>query len=626
MTPKRIWLIVLVLALVSIDSPGWSIPPTVTLGLTLTGVIALFVTPGLMMCGLLRRRRAAGSSDLIWIAVVGPVVLATVGLVAWLMGNIVSPRLLCRAATITLMGAGLLWAVRQPADLRLSGSECRVLVIALLLTLVAAGRSVNSLGVRGELYAGTVTRTLAADDRSDTRAPFIIPIDVANRWQPFSKESQDFYRPFSFTSRGPLVGLAATPVVLTWSRMDMRTIAHMDEPFTPVDRYGYMQYRFSIIVFSAAAVIPFFVALGATELALVGTAIYALSPFFVHEVYFTWTKQATVPLMLSAFCLATGSRYLLSGALAGLAYLAHPSAAYSVVALLAFLVTVAPPAADWRVHAGTLVRPSQWWRRRTAIGAFVLGVACVTLPWGLYSYGKPNPATFLSYLFKADYQPAENISQWVMSRLNSLASTLVPLYAYWRFHLHPSMQPIFEPPLQVVTFFTQVLLHPAGRRRIRVALLAFSRPSTFPEARHGVRHHSDWIACRDFLDPLGCHSHRDAARGAAYPVRISHADVGSIPALPRLQPGFHSPCTRNRAARIHVAADDSEPRRNGQPAAVLDRPVGSAGQHRGGAAPDRVHAHTTGPADEHRILRTCASMSCRIENEPPFRTDDGRGH
>ena len=363
-----------VLALVSIDSPGWSIPPTVTLGLTLTGVIALFVTPGLVMCGLLRSRRAAGSSDLIWIAVVGPVVLAIVGLVAWLMGNIVSPRLLCRAATITLMGAGLLWAVRQPADLRLSGLECRVLVIALLSMLVAAGRSVNSLGLRGgSLPAGTVTRTLAADDRSDTRAPFIIPIAVANRWQPFSKESQDFYSPFSFTSRGPLVGLAATPVVLTWSRMDMRTIAHMDEPFTPVDRYGYMQYRFSIIVFGAAAVIPFFVALGATERALVGTAIYALSPFVVHEVYFTWTKQPTVPLMLSAFCLATGSRYFLSGALAGLAYLAHPSAAYSVVALLAFLVTVAPPAADWRVHAGTLVRPSRWWRRRTAIGAFVLG-------------------------------------------------------------------------------------------------------------------------------------------------------------------------------------------------------------------------------------------------------------
>ena len=463
MTPKRIWVIVLVLALVSIDAPGWSIPPIVTLALTLSGVIALFVTPGLVTCGLLRRRRGPERNDLIWIAVLGPVVLAAVGLVAWLMGNIVSPRLLCRAAAITVMAGGLLWTLQQPADLRLSRAERRVLVIALLLTLVAVGRSTNSLGVRGELYAGTVTRTLAADDRADTRAPFIIPIDVANRWTPFSKESLNFYKPFWFTSRGPLVGLAATPVVLTWSRTDMRTIAHMGEPFTPVDRYGYMQYRFSIILFSAAAVIPFFVALGATELALVGTAIYALSPFLVHEVYFTWTKQATVPLMLSAFCLAAGGRYLLSGALAGLAYLAHPSAAYSVPALLAFLVTVVPPAADWQVQAGALVRPSRWWSRRKAIAAFLLGVAAATLPWVLYSYGKPNSARFLNYLFLADYHPAENVWQWVMSRVHSLASTVVPLYAYWRFHWHPSMQPIFEPALQVVTFFTQYFYTlPAG--------------------------------------------------------------------------------------------------------------------------------------------------------------------
>jgi len=463
MTPQRVWVIVLVVALASIDSPGWRIPAAATFGLTLSGVIGLFVTPGLVICGLLRRRRAPENTDLLWVVVVGPVVLATVGLVAWLLGNIVPPRLLCRAATITLMGAGLLWTVRQPADLRLSGAECRVLLIALLLTLVAAGRSMNSLGVHGELYAGTLTHTLAADDRADTRAPFIIPIDIANRWQPFSKESQDFYTPFSFTSRGPLVGLAATPVVLTWSRVDMRTVSQMHEPFTPIDRYGYMQYRFSIILLSAAAVIPFFVALGATPLALAGTAVYALSPFVVHEVYFTWTKQSTVALMLSAFCFAARGRYPLSGALAGLAYLAHPSAAYSAVALVAFLVTVTRPATEWNVDAGALLRPSQWWQRRAVIGRFVLGMACVTLPWGLYSYGRHNPAEFLSYLFMADFHRANSFSEWIISRLDSLESTLVPMYAYWRFHMHASMQPVFEAPLQVVTFFAQYFYTlPAG--------------------------------------------------------------------------------------------------------------------------------------------------------------------
>src|SRR5262245_19059749 len=146
-----------------------------------------------------------------------------------------------------------------------------------------------------------------------------------------------------------------------------------------------MQYRFSIITLGALAVIPFFVALGATELALAGTAIYALSPFVVHEVYFTWTNQATVPLMLSALCLAMAGRPSLAGLLTGFAYLAHPSAAFAGLAFVPLFVAIRCDT-DWGFSGARIFRLSSWWHGRRAIVIFVAATTAVLLPWLIYSY------------------------------------------------------------------------------------------------------------------------------------------------------------------------------------------------------------------------------------------------
>jgi hypothetical protein len=465
MTPKRICLVVLGAAAISIVTPPWKIHDSLTyltLGLTLSGVIGLYVTPGLILLWYCRERAPAKAIHLIWVAVSGPLVLAAIGLTAWLAGDLWAPRLICRGAALLLIGSGLVWTLRQPADLRLSAHESRALLIALLLVLVASGRSIHSLGVQGELYRGTVTRTLAADGRSDTRVPFLIPINVENHWNPFAPESQAFYSPYTFTSRGPLVGLAATPAVLIWARTPMRTIGQMDRPFDPIDRYGYMQYRFSVIVFSALAVIPFFVALDGTQLALAGTAIYALSPFVIHEVYFTWTKQATVPLVLSAFCLVMARHPGSAGLLTGFAYLAHPSAAFAGLALVPLLVGIRRDP-DWSFSCSRILRFSSWWHGRRDVAIFAIGAASVLVLWFIYSYDKPNPAGFLSYAHQADGRQAESIQQWLSSRVHSLASTLVPLYSPLMFSSHPSLLPVFERPLGIVTFFTQYFYTlPAG--------------------------------------------------------------------------------------------------------------------------------------------------------------------
>src|SRR5688572_15251731 len=106
MTPKRVCLAFLSVALLSVDSTGWNIPELVTLGLTFIGVASLVLAPGLVLFGLVRRATPCQSSDLIWIAVAGPLVLAAVGLAAWVGGNLAPPKLICRIAAIALIALG----------------------------------------------------------------------------------------------------------------------------------------------------------------------------------------------------------------------------------------------------------------------------------------------------------------------------------------------------------------------------------------------------------------------------------------------------------------------------------------------------------------------------------------
>ena len=147
--------------------------------------MTLFVAPGMSLLSLKRRHFGVSRIDLVWVAASGPVLLAATGLTAWLAGDFISPVLVCRASAIAIVVVGIVVTLREPSDLRLSGPEAKALIVVLLLTLLAAGRSIHSLAMKGELYRDTVTRTLGADERSDTRAPYLIPMNVANRWQPF---------------------------------------------------------------------------------------------------------------------------------------------------------------------------------------------------------------------------------------------------------------------------------------------------------------------------------------------------------------------------------------------------------------------------------------------------------
>ena len=83
----------------------------------------------------------------------------------------------------------------------------------------AIGRALWSLGPEGELFAGTISRTLQVGDRSDSRIPFLIPQLIAHHHGPYSQIATEYFAPYNFSSRGPLPGLASAPIVFQLSKL-----------------------------------------------------------------------------------------------------------------------------------------------------------------------------------------------------------------------------------------------------------------------------------------------------------------------------------------------------------------------------------------------------------------------
>jgi hypothetical protein len=118
LTPKRTWFLLLGAAALSLWCEYWDIPAVCALALTLSGVIVLFVVPGLILFSI-ARRRASAPLNLVWIAVAGPVVLAFVGLIAWVTGGTLRPVDVCRGATCRVIVAALVYTWRErPASWR----------------------------------------------------------------------------------------------------------------------------------------------------------------------------------------------------------------------------------------------------------------------------------------------------------------------------------------------------------------------------------------------------------------------------------------------------------------------------------------------------------------------------
>ena len=368
--------------------------------------------------------RRSSFLDVLW---PGPLILGLGGGVCWAAGGIVKPSLIALIwVPGVLLALGITaWRIRPWRQW--TRVECGALGLAALIVLGAAGKAAFSGGPEGELYHGTISRTLEIGDRSDSRISFHNVQLVAHHLGPYSDRAHEYFAPDSFSHRGPLAGLIAAPVVLATGGRP--PLAKPDDAWEPFDSGGIATYRIVLATLAASALVAvasLLTSVSGASLAGIGTGFVALAPFFWHEVYFSWPKMAAAAWTIGAFGLVLRGRPFAAGlALAG-AYLYHPLAALSAPFLGLWLLL--SNSGNWKHRC----RNVAWWSA---------GAALVIAVWMIGNHGHFHQNGFLIYFQTADGGTA-TFSSWFQSRWESFADTFIPFYV-WIVHAdHPAFNAI----------------------------------------------------------------------------------------------------------------------------------------------------------------------------------------
>ncbi len=502
--------------------------PLVQLATVTSLALVLLYGPGWLW--LRRRQRAPG--DLALAIIAGPVLVAALGVACWLLGSLFPPATVARVGIVVLLGyLGVsAWRLRAPAPLPAHAAV--VVAAGTLLVGFAVAKANLSLGPAGELFGGTVSRTLAVGGHSDSRTSYHIVQLVAHHAGPFSTESESYYSPWSFANRGPIGGLIAAPVALALGA-DPRTDA-VNQPWRPFDPHGFATYRITQIVLASLAGWAVFGA-AATILpatwALLAATIALFAPFFVHELYFTWPKLATAAFVLAAFVLAHTRRPLAAGVTLGLAYLLHPLALFSIPFLGVWLFARA-----WRESSG--------WRRLIAPARFAGGVLPFMILWlqlGRFAPLRTGSQTvFLDFFRLSNGRLESAASAWWQSRWDNFANTFVPFHLFTVDRAHESINSVYAPSdawVQAAFLYWNTLPFAVGlpafalllaalitalRRAPGVALVAFIGPSLlmviyWGAASSGMMRHCGHVLFVSFivLGVWALHAHAGAWRERA---------------------------------------------------------------------------------------------------------------
>ena len=407
---------------------GTSIGWTIRLVLATAASLCMVVGPGLVLRPQLRTHALLGNAAFVWIP--GMLALVATGLLAWLLASLVSPRAVS-ATMLTVVASWMLWKLRtRHRGEIVDGVERLVLVVLLLLLAIGVGRATWSVGPEGELYGGTISRTLEVGARSDSRVSFNAVQLTAHGDSPYGVVGAGYYAPYNFFARGPIAGLAAATVTLGGQAVPPRG-EPPDQPWEPFDAQGFATYRIVMMLLNATVVLGVFGLLATflhRRFALAGAALVAMSPFVVHEVYFTWPKLLAASFVLTASVAVVRRAPFIGGLLLGLGYLAHPSALFAVPAVaLGWLVLL------WRgapVPPGSGASAPRWLARGTIDVVMIgLGVLVIFGSWSLVNTGHTTDF-FTGYLTSAGGRSSVTFGDWLASRAHSLANTLVPLRLY----------------------------------------------------------------------------------------------------------------------------------------------------------------------------------------------------
>jgi hypothetical protein len=376
-------------------------------------VLSLLLGPGIAWRALGPRNRRM---TLGFLPLPGLVLLIGGGCLAWALANSIGPRPVCFVlfvpVLVFLLGTLLLTGPRE----LFTREERRLLLVVGCVLGLAVSRSLWSLGPEGELYAGTISRTLEVGDRSDSRISFHVVQLVAKGEGPYGPLASTLLHPYNFSSRGPLPGLAASPVVLLAGGRP--PAVRPDQPWLPFDPQGFMAYRLAMMAFAAIAFLALWdlvrrlAGRGAAYLAVL---LAATTPFLVHEVWFTWPKMLASAMVLLGAIWVIQQRPLRAGLLSGFGYLVHPGVLLAAPTL--GLIALWP------------LRGARWKRPRIRQGLLVAaGVAVFLIAWRLVNGRHYDQSGFLDYFLRTGpHGPPGFGTAWLASRLESLGNTLVPL-------------------------------------------------------------------------------------------------------------------------------------------------------------------------------------------------------
>jgi hypothetical protein len=308
-----------------------------------------------------------------------------------------------------------------------------VLGCILLLAAIAMARGIYSVGPSGELYQHAISRTLEASDRGDSRIPYHVVQLVGNRLHENGRAAELLLAPWNFSSRGPISGLAASPLVLSTGARPPSSVPVAR--WTVFDPEGFAAYRVCLTaLFAAGLFIPF----GLARLfldekwAFFAFLCAAAAPFTLHELFFTWPKLAAGTYALLGIYLGFRRRPLAAGLAVGIGYLLHPSA------LLSFPAVLLVASLRFREDC----KPSLHLRHalRSAALAFS-GFAFWFLIWRWINHGVVQQGGFLAYVKMAGTAPP-TLMNWLAFRFQLLLDTLVP---FWLFFFQPG-DPALLPP------------------------------------------------------------------------------------------------------------------------------------------------------------------------------------
>ena len=404
-----------------LDRPGVELEPS--LAQQLLALVRVFTTAALAVTlllgpGLLWRATSERPLRLAFLPLPGLALLVATALLAWALAASVEPRLVCFAVLAPVLGLMLGALLGLGGEDLLEREEQRVLLVVALVLGVAVGRSLWSLGPLGELYEGSVAHTFVPEGRSDSRISYFIPALVNNGGHPYGSAATAFFAPYNFSSRGPLPGLASTPVVLMSGGNP--PLAAPEAPWQPFDPQGFMAYRLAMIAFGSTALLSLWQlvrALGGRRAAWLALLLGAGTPFLFADLWFTWPKLFAATFVLLGAILLFERRAFRSGLSVGIGYLMHPSALVGLFAL--------GPLSLWPLKG------ANWRRPQLLTGALlVLGAGLAVLAWRLVNGHNFEQEGFLEYVYMAYPDPRAPLGTWLHFRASSLANTYVPFYLW----------------------------------------------------------------------------------------------------------------------------------------------------------------------------------------------------